>query len=504
MIESGKCFCFNCYQEFDITDVYFKLTVNIKPDSVKSNSEVSTKKSTKGSLSEDDISGGGRNLSLDNENSSILPKPQEKIVYFRMDGDNLIVDPSISDKDIEVSLAPTKKDQNGYYHEVHVDYRIKGKNEVKNAVVNSRCCPCCNKDGKKQLHPITESMGFCDWYIILMFGDTYSGKTAYLRTILELSEGNFEKNKDICKQICGYSIQSEKTEEHEITNANLPRRSSDKKKDLFAYFKLINDITNKEVMFFFKDNPGEEMEYKKEDTEFRTDLLKFSHYVDAVMFFSDVFSMSGMVKNVNRFGIDSEKIKNSIYGDPAVGNIKKQFNKGDVIKFLRRLQILNNNSNVSALYVVSMTDVLKRLINREYGGEVPFDFSCDYQSDNLDEKLERCDVLLSTKSVIFRDVIHRRNFRYKQYFDCALETYYFLKKEDIFFDSFLNWVRENDYNLGVTAVASNLDDYNQVRRITEPFAWLIQCLINGKKFNMPLLDQIGYYYQEYKTEQLEG
>ncbi|MBQ1411564.1 MAG: hypothetical protein IIY93_00025 [Clostridia bacterium] len=318
-------------------------------------------------------------------------------------------------------------------------------------------------------------MGFCDCYIIMPVGDKDYGKTTFLQEAYALAHDGKMKIGDY-SVLAGKKVgdsEGNHKDEGDWTWDNLKMSlrakgkipTTDKNEDIFAYFVVKHMSTNEEVLWIFRDNPGEILSQPPSDSKLRA----FVREVDAFLFFSYPYAFSQIKHQWDSVSERLLKNMKTDFNKEASGSsstnddmYNKTYNLLDVTK--------SDLNNKAGMFVLTMTD---KLLEKDNSGRTVID---DLEFENIH---------ISSHSPMFQT---GKPFNLRNYYQCAFETAYLLSDEEQFYKQFMSL--NDTWKLGTTAISALR---NHTQKINYVFGWLIVCLLesdgDGRHFQKPLYEQ---------------
>jgi len=433
----------------------------------------------------------------------------------------------------EKSSAPEMVDGHYIYREVTLGVTVGDEDEREVTYkAHDRYCKYCKKSAG-----IGISMGYKDYYIFLVLGCTNSGKTTWL-------DSTYEKRGT---DVAGWLLQRDQDNDYSQSYANLQKNKQTKRisatqiqteqERLIFYHSLSKNVNgngrgagvnNRNIGIVFRDVAGELFtfsdslsndEVKEEETkrEYALQAQRFAAFSDGILVFRDVTSMPMICSMHGNPPEDCEletadyqsrihalMKKKRLLGKETTGgegtekdaNVtaeqsepeRKLFTDYDISYALEYLH-LPTDHKFSAMYVMNKTDILRTLISNPIFDNnenpiYPFDFRC-----NVGQPAR----VLTGDSRIFSSVDHRERFDLENYLRTAVETAHFVSGVDAtVYNNFCRIVSNQTYNRGITAITALGTEINaafDTKRVLEPFAWLVESLINGEDFSGSLIEQ---------------
>lgn len=488
MIPVGKCKCLACNAEFYADEAIY----HIKFDFSQEQSEENTSATFIDDNGLDEMSALYDTIGDDMENDE-LPTECELslkqladaggVMYFKGVAVRLLRD---NDKiDGKTSTGKITASGRVFFEKVYFGYRYgQHRERAVEGLRKYRTCPSCGSS-----KGLGESMGFRDNYLIMMFGNSSSGKTTWLKTIYDMGGIN--------SQIMGYKMTNSASNEAEWTREHIKARIhgeisdesiqitaiQSRQEDLCAYYSLSKK--DEEIGFIFRDVAGEVLSHENIDLAQAEMAREFARYADGVLIFRDVLSLPRIIDRYISVPDDCSTLPLGEY-QLAVQDMLKElkveinqdlFRNRDIAESWTNLHI-PDDKRMSVMYVLNKSDLLKNIINRSVDvneGEdsvIPFDYRCDQNSKTRP--------VLTADSSMFDDISHYGEFDIRNYLKCALATNHFISYEDYAFCGILSRIIINKkYNRGATCISSNPNCPN---RVVEPLAWLIESLVNKRDF----------------------
>ena len=506
MIPVGKCMCMACNSVFYVDEAVYRIPINLQAynDSQKTHDE-----QTEEFLDSDEMFDDGSTEEFENDGYEEIYNSQDYVSNVPV-GDHIEV--SIAElmrngfkesNGIRVrlladgnniqgktSLNPKSIDGHKYYETLYFAYSISNGSEV--ALEGLRSYRTCKECGK----PIGESMGFIPNYLIMMFGNSTSGKTTWLKTVYD--------SLSIDSRILGYTFAPQDNNEKQWTRESIKVKLQGEVNDeklkanqiqaeqetLCAYFRFNKDSKN--ISFIFRDIAGELLSHERNDNVHAEKVRNFAQYSDGLLVFRDFLCLPGIIDRYLTVpagsSIDKSYYKNAIEAMLMDLGVEPNdiFKNREVSHAFSSLHIPNNNK-ISIMYVFNKSDLLVNMMNRaiessEYEDVIPFDYTANSDKNRL---------VLTTDDSMFRESDHSQGFDMRNYLDCAVSTNHFVAREDsAFVAEFSRYVNAQKCNKGMTCISSNPNERN---RIFEPLAWLMECLLNECDFSMSLAEQSDKY-----------
>ncbi len=433
------------------------------------------------------------------------------------------------------SSAPEVVDGHYLYREVTFGVTVGNEEETEiTKRAHDRYCPVC-----KQNAGFGTSMGFKDYYMFLILGCTNSGKTTWLQSTYnkrgtEVAGWLLQKDVDY-----DYVTSYNNLKINEKTKSVGATQSQTNQTKLIFYHSLSKNISgnvehsgrnNRNIGVVFRDIAGEnftfsESQSKDDDkaqrakAQYAQEAQHFTAFSDGILVFRDVTSMPVICsmhsnppdecnlevsdyqsrirelmdsKNLlpKQTAVDdhseNEALAASNQNDPE-REIFKDYDISHALEYLH----LPTDHKFSAMYVMNKTDMLRILISNPIfdntGNPIyPFDFRCNVGNAAR---------VLTGNSSIFSGVDHRAHFNLSNYLRTAAETAHFVSMVDSsLYNNFCRIIGNKNYNRGITAITARItgSDNNtalDMKRVLEPFAWLVESLINGEDFSGSLLEQ---------------
>ena len=498
MIPIGKCKCMACNAEFYADEAIYHIKFDFSQNAAESEEDMTDS----GALLEDDNLDEMSALTdtLDGSYDDDLPTECElslkqladaggtmffKGVAVRLLRDNDKVDGKTSTGKITASGRV-------FFDKVYFGYRYGNNRErAVEGLRKYRTCPSCGSS-----KGLGESMGFRDNYLIMMFGNSSSGKTTWLKTIYDM--GGINAHVMGYKMTNSTSNEAEWTREHikarihgEISDETIQTTAiQSRQEDLCAYYSLSRK--DSEIGFIFRDVAGEVLSHDNIDLSQAEMAREFARYADGILIFRDVLSLPRIIDHYialprNRESLSLGEYQSAI--QDMLTELKVEINQDlfrnrDIAESWENLHIPDDKIP-AVMYVLNKSDLLRNMINRSVdvmeGDDetVPFDYRCDQATNSRP--------VLTDDSAMFRDCNHYNEFDMRNYLNCALETNHFISFEDYAFCGILSRIiLQKKYSRGITCISSNP---NMPNRVTEPLAWLIECLVNKKDFSGSLPEQ---------------
>ena len=401
------------------------------------------------------------------------------------------------------SLNDPEHPERKYFEEVCFGVRVLDKPErYTRHTLDHRFCPYCEQESG-----IAAGMGFQDNYLVMLFGETTSGKTTWLNTIYRDLIENVVSGWRIMSPggRDGKHIEEEVLPVDELGNPKATEvTDQDKLCALFSFHNISND---REIGIVFRDIAGELARYNPSSADAETiskaqlyfnAAQSFANIADGMLVFRDIFSIE---KIADSYATVPREFQQNITLSDYQGRIRNMLEQADVdinkcsfegrniIDPLRRLA-LPVDRPFALMYVLNKSDVMKAIVNEPIKTDmdeiVPFDF----RSNNP----ETFCVLNTSASSMWDPVSHNNNFDYKNYLRCAIETAGFASSQDsTLWDVLTGKINQTNYMRGVTVITSKAKNMKKAAngRTLEPLAWLLEVFGNehGEFFRKTLARQ---------------
>lgn len=506
MIPVGKCMCMACNSVFPIDEAVYRIPINLQAytDAQKSHEEHASDFLDGDEMFDEDTSEEFNDGNYDDHYESqdySAEMPVEDHIEVSLsellrngfkESNGVRVRLLADGESIQgkTSLNPKKIDGHKYFETVYFAYSINGGSEV--ALEGLRSYRTCKECGK----PLGESMGFMPNYLIMMFGNSTSGKTTWLKTVYD--------SLSIDSHIQGYTFAPQDNNEKQWTRESIKVKLQGEVNDeklkanqiqaeqetLCAYFRFNRGSQN--VNFVFRDIAGELLSHERNTNIHAERVRDFAQYSDGLLVFRDFLCLPGIIERYLTTpagsGIDKSYYKSAIEAMLMDLGVEPNdiFKNREISHAFSSLHIPSSN-NISILYVFNKSDLLFNMVNRsiegsDYEGIVPFDYMANSDSNRL---------VITSDDPIFRDIDHSESFDMRGYLDCAISTNHVVSREDsAFVAEFSRYVNAQKCNKGMTCISSNPKD---PKRVFEPLAWLMECLLNERDFSMSLAEQSDLY-----------